>query len=302
MTDVYEKHSIPANIQRVLLCLCDFADDAGTCYPSVPRIAWKLECSTRTVQRAIDDLERLGALSVYRRQGRSSWYAIHLDALPPKEPFKPKGETQAQIIARMAAEQRALDVVSVADVRGDNMTGVPPTKCHPNPRQNVTHNRHRTVTEPSPFSSSADDAASAPSKKRTKSIKAFPWQQVYDDPQFAAFWAAYPRSDGKRPAAFSWYQMNPNADLVAQIMAALKWQVHRSEWRDADKIPHAATWLNNARWEDEKPNAGAATVYGTDELAAQRARQGAQPVAFIPFELPDVAPSRRVTHSGTGNE
>jgi hypothetical protein len=42
--------------------------------------------------------------------------------------------------------------------------------------------------------------------------------------------------------------------LDGKISAALAWQARvvfgQCEW---DKIPHPATWLNQARWEDEQP-------------------------------------------------
>lgn len=48
---------------RVLLMLADRADPLGYCaYPSVRNMAETLECSTRTVQRALRELEDVGLI------------------------------------------------------------------------------------------------------------------------------------------------------------------------------------------------------------------------------------------------
>src|SRR5471032_3392113 len=47
----------------VLLCLANYADDKGRCWPSQERIAQQTEQSVDTVQRRIKKLEELGLLA-----------------------------------------------------------------------------------------------------------------------------------------------------------------------------------------------------------------------------------------------
>ena len=64
---------------------------------------------------------------------------------------------------------------------------------------------------------------------------------------FEAFWKAYPRRVAKGAAYKAWVAQNcePIAD---QIVKAVK----KSSWADEKQyIPHASTWLNGWRWEDE---------------------------------------------------
>lgn len=72
---------------------------------------------------------------------------------------------------------------------------------------------------------------------------------------FSTFWTAYPRKAGKAQAGKAWQKLNPDSTLQGRIFEALEWQRQQVEWqKDGGKfIPHAATWLNGRRWEDEPP-------------------------------------------------
>lgn len=72
---------------------------------------------------------------------------------------------------------------------------------------------------------------------------------------FAEFWKAYPRRVGKDAAWKAWQKRKPDAALMDKIRQALDWQRVQDNWlRDGGRfIPHPATWLNQARWEDEPP-------------------------------------------------
>jgi hypothetical protein len=70
-------------------------------------------------------------------------------------------------------------------------------------------------------------------------------------PCFDDFWVLYPRHVAKLAARKAWARVNPSAH-VAILEALVSW---RPVWRDKDPeyLPHAATWLNGERWEDELP-------------------------------------------------
>lgn len=65
----------------VLLALCDNANDAGSCYPSVQALADKCGLSVRSVRSHVADMEKLGLLERNERTGRSTYYQISLKAL-----------------------------------------------------------------------------------------------------------------------------------------------------------------------------------------------------------------------------
>lgn len=80
-----------------------------------------------------------------------------------------------------------------------------------------------------------------------------PTKTIADTIGFDEFWSAYPRKTAKSEAAKSWLSLDPDADTVASIMAALTQFKRSDDWsRDGGKfIPYPATWINQQRWQDE---------------------------------------------------
>lgn len=56
------KLDLDSSLKLTLLGFADHANDAGVCYPSVERIAWKSGTSRRTVQRHVRKLEEMGLM------------------------------------------------------------------------------------------------------------------------------------------------------------------------------------------------------------------------------------------------
>jgi hypothetical protein len=80
------------------------------------------------------------------------------------------------------------------------------------------------------------------------------------DNGFANFWNPYPRKTAKVQAQKAWAKLNPSEALQAEILAALAAQCKSEQWtKDGGSfIPHASTWLNQRRWEDQLPTGTAA--------------------------------------------
>lgn len=71
---------------------------------------------------------------------------------------------------------------------------------------------------------------------------------------FELFWKAYPRKVAKFPAFKAWIKngIDEDAFLPTQIIQDLEKRTRFKYWStDVEKIPHAMTWLNARRWEDE---------------------------------------------------
>jgi hypothetical protein len=75
---------------------------------------------------------------------------------------------------------------------------------------------------------------------------------------FNEFWQMYPRKVDKQRAIRAWCRQANSLEVVESIMAGLTRQLQSQDWReriarDPERrfIPHAATWLNGRRWEDE---------------------------------------------------
>jgi hypothetical protein len=74
---------------------------------------------------------------------------------------------------------------------------------------------------------------------------------------FAEFWPEYPNHTAKANAVKAWDKIP--AELHPEIMAALAIQKRSAAWTkdNGQFIPHAATWLNGKRWEDQPTTARA---------------------------------------------
>lgn len=64
---------------------------------------------------------------------------------------------------------------------------------------------------------------------------------------FAVFWAGYPNKANKSAAYKAWRKLKPSAPLTEKIL----YDVAGRDWKPPF-IPHAATYLNGRRWEDEQ--------------------------------------------------
>lgn len=107
-----------------------------------------------------------------------------------------------------------------------------------------------------------------------------------NEDSFEQFWKAYPKKKSKTAAQKAWKKINPNKDLVSQMMSALDKAKKTNDWLkdNGQFIPYPATWLNQRRWEDElevgqQPTKQANTWVNpkpTDEALLEQVRQMCQ--------------------------
>jgi hypothetical protein len=71
-----------------------------------------------------------------------------------------------------------------------------------------------------------------------------------DDPDFAAFWDAYPRKVGKGQARKAWPKAVKAAEPTAIIAGARRYAQQRYG-QEPQYTAHPATWLNGERWTDQ---------------------------------------------------
>lgn len=72
--------------------------------------------------------------------------------------------------------------------------------------------------------------------------------------KWCRFWAAYPRKTARKAAEMAFFRLSPTDDLFNDMMAAL--ERHKAVWKEAEFIPHASTWINGERWNDEITTSG----------------------------------------------
>lgn len=96
------------------------------------------------------------------------------------------------------------------------------------------------------------EAPNAAERKRTPD-KDKDKEESKDSPGFAEFWQEYPNHSAKASAMKAWGKIP--AELHPAIMAAVFVQRISAAWTkdNGQFVPHAATWLNGKRWEDQQP-------------------------------------------------
>ena len=86
------------------------------------------------------------------------------------------------------------------------------------------------------------DSGESPSDDSTESL--------FDD-----FWTQYPRKEGKEAALKAFRRLKPNRDKTDTLIADIGRRLGAGAWVDVGPekqyIPHASTYLNNGRWQDE---------------------------------------------------
>lgn len=71
---------------------------------------------------------------------------------------------------------------------------------------------------------------------------------------FDEFWQAYPKKRAKDDAMKAFAKRKPDRDLLDQMLKAIETQKRSDDWLkdNGQFIPYPATWLNDARWMDER--------------------------------------------------
>lgn len=90
----------------------------------------------------------------------------------------------------------------------------------------------------------------SPPPKKKRAPKMIP---QYMPERFEQFWQIYPGGGSRARAVSAWDNLRPDDALVNVMARALHRQMRTQQWQEGVGIPHASTWLNQARWTDKLP-------------------------------------------------
>jgi hypothetical protein len=131
------------------------------------------------------------------------------------------------------------------------------TKSEDSPNHNETP-RDSTDHTKTPPSSPQERKGQERTGKEEKTSSSLTARETFEN-----FWRMYPRKDGEANAvkAFDRAAKKHGASLL--VSEAERWAgLWHGEGRDKKYIPHAATWLNGERWNDEPPTRRLKAVSG----------------------------------------
>lgn len=66
----------------------------------------------------------------------------------------------------------------------------------------------------------------------------------------------YPRKEARKDGMKAWIDLNPDDQLVSEIVTSITWQAHQwvvVERREQRHIPLFGTYIRGERWTDERP-------------------------------------------------
>ena len=251
-------------------------------YPGLSRLTFESSLSRRSVQAAIDELERegwivkkpggitaTGSLSPnhYHRSwknGTRTESNLEQDILKnADDPMANTGQSEPKIAIGMAT--------GAIGYGTDCHTLV--HQLHPNKIDNkIVNIKHMVIEDDRPNLKPENQALSndqeylmpeiqsvsipdcktdqakviaKEAKEKSKAVN----QEA--DRLFALFWAVWPKRVAKAPARKAWGKLKDQPAILALIKLDLEARAKAGAWDDAKYIPNPATYLNQQRWNDE---------------------------------------------------
>lgn len=253
------------------------AANAGCCDASDTHFADRLTISRDTASRAVQQLEADG-LVIKDTQRRPTGFYRTLVPVPAAIKAKAQTNPYPQNAARYPqnAASRKMPV-------GYPQNAASPSRILPlalaansgsNTPLNLPVNLQEDSTPPTP---AADAAAAGPEKKIEQVLASLPTEPTAptiaprceappkpakakpatagEPAEFGAFWAAWPKKEGRLDAARAFAKLSAD-DQAAAASRADTWLAGRPDLLDPARyrfILHASTWLNQQRWTDEAP-------------------------------------------------
>lgn len=238
MAAVWERSKHSGTELLLLLSIADFANDAGEAYPSVATLAAKCRTTARHANRLLAVLRDSGELEIRLNAGPrgSNRYLV---TLPPQE---------------AAPLTYTSPLTSTSPL---TCTSAPPDVHVPEPLTCTSAEPSLNHHEPS-----KEKDTPTPRSARGASV----------DSLFDEFWKFYPKRVGKAAAEKAFAKQKPDRELLDTMIDAIGQQAAGEAWqREGGRfIPHAATWLNAARWQDEVAPAQPQRIAGKPQSFRER--------------------------------
>lgn len=222
-------------------------ESSGYCYASNRYLANLFGLQPETITGLLNNLVEAGliATDVVRNpltnevQERRIWTVAQMPAIIPPSP-KNIGEGSSKKIGEPSPKN----------------FGDPPRKKSEenNTSNNNTSNNIPPIVPRDPGDGCVGEYTPEPEETPTRKSRGI--LPKWKPERFAAFWKFYPRGENKQRAVRAWDKLKPDDALIAVMGRALARQKASPDWQRGIGIPHASTWLNGRRWEDEqrKPN------------------------------------------------
>jgi len=218
-------------VERLLLvALADYADEAWSCFPSQAVLAARACCAERTVRDRLRSMEDRG---LFRRDRR------YADGVRTSDRFVLNRGYRQDLPVDGYRQIGATLPANMGDLTGSRLPG-----------NHQNHQNHQIT----PISPTADDEQSTDFVEQAKGAEPAVLGVQVVDGAFSAFWSCYPKKVGKRGAEQAFraaVKRVGNPTPILEGARRLRDDPNLPKGVDRKYIPHASTWLNQDRWEDE---------------------------------------------------
>ena len=225
MTKTFELNTIKGNEKLLLLALADFSNDDGVCFPSYKTLEAKTSMNRGSVSKWLTSLEDRGLLLRAKRKRKNGSNSSNKYLLFPGELFNKLDEEDKEFF-----DQSLENVLPDHSLENEL----------PTVEQSLEVELVGSLEVELPYEPSL---LNAPLSNLTITKK----EEMFD-----SFWEVYPRKEGKKKAKEAF--LNPKnfkrMPCMNAIIGAVILQSMTKQWEDGF-IPHATTWINGHRWEDE---------------------------------------------------
>jgi len=207
----------------IYVSLCRHADNEQKCFPAQETIAEELGCSVATIKRYLRLLTKHNVIAIERVKKGRKWAHNVYYLLDKSEWIYPKK------VSRVTETPDNQEVHSSMS-NGSQLN------------EYLSHSSHRATKDTN--------------KKKTNELDPYSevvlldeeTEYIYSD-DFMAFWNMYPVKKAKKKAALKWEKINERTKTI------IKQDVPKRNQEDDNWIrgyaPHATTYLNGERWNDE---------------------------------------------------
>ncbi|MBS1037199.1 helix-turn-helix domain-containing protein [Gluconobacter cerinus] len=257
---------IPATHKMVLLAYANHADDRGETWPGMDRLMRHTSLSERAIRRSKKWLTKLGLIAPVTTGKRSDTFILSVgmevseDVLDGQSGRKTDCESETDDTktdywsAETDSQAKKTDCVAPESSRTIKNYQYPPF-CSSTEATFSSGDPDLARSETSGLKSAGYQLQLTPPDDPSKlssspEYKPSPKSGACDPEEFDAFWAAYPRKDGKKNARAAFAKARKKVSLE-RLVAAVKAYPFAEPTARGDFRPMPATWLNGERWEDD---------------------------------------------------
>jgi hypothetical protein len=131
--------------------------------------------------------------------------------------------------------------------QGSNREAEEKSQNFTNVQEREREKEKERTTPPTP-QKAGGETASKSFQQKSRNILTKAQESLFD-----RFWEAYPKKLSKGQAEKAWKAINPDEQLVANMIATIERARTLDDWKrdNGQFIPYPATWLNSKRWTDD---------------------------------------------------